>query len=287
MPHNMGFRVSKSLFTLCLGACLLLSIAQAKQVENSSVGVDTKGTTTYLGNEALLVENSVDGVVTKVLFDPFFHQHYNNYQLVPDDIKAAIMQGKPPYDGITAIFVSHAHGDHFAADELAKYLNLHKNTKLVTSKQAIDELVAHDSNIAQTQLVPIKLAYRDPAIKGQVGNVQYDAARIPHAGWPQRADVSNLLFRVTLNDTLTVIHMGDADPDDAHFAPLQALWDEKVSDTAYPPYWFFVSREGPVILKDRLKAKNNIGIHVPTKVPLQLLDSGARFYHSPGEETEH
>ena len=73
---------------------------------------------TYVANEAVLITNGDK----KVLFDPFFHQTFGTYQSVPEQTKQAIFSGTPPFDKLTAIFISHAHGDHFAADDVLKYL---------------------------------------------------------------------------------------------------------------------------------------------------------------------
>jgi hypothetical protein len=110
--------------------------------------------------------------------------------------------------------------------------------------------------------------------------------RIPHAGWPARAEVENLVFRVTLPDGATVMHMGDADANDDHFLPQQMHWQQKVTNTAFPPYWFFYSAEGRDILEQIINAKQHIGVHVPVKVPKQLSTSGKMFYSAPGQVTD-
>ncbi|MFT5609758.1 MAG: hypothetical protein ACI9WC_000424 [Arenicella sp.] len=61
--------------------------------------------------------------------------------------------------------------------------------------------------------------------------------------------------------------MGDADTDDAHFKPLQKHWDSKTSNTAFPPYWFLTSKSGQLVLNTRINAGQNVGVHVPIKVP--------------------
>lgn len=238
------------------------------------------GEVAYLGNEGLLISQHK----TKVLFDPFFHNDYNTYQLVPQSMLDAIFSGKPPYNDIDAIFISHAHGDHFAPEDLLRYLNSFPHTKLIAPQQAIDKITQlTEFELPDKQVIPIKLAYKDPPVSKQLENLSFSAVRIPHAGWPQRAEVSNIVYRVTLEEQITIIHMGDADPDDEHFQPLLGYWNQKSTDTAFPPYWFFTSKSGPMILRDRLQAKQNIGVHVPKKVPTELLESGESFFSTPGE----
>ena len=48
----------------------------------------------------------------------------------------------------------------------------------------------------------------------EFGPLLVEAVRIPHSGWPDhRADVENIVFRVTLDKETTVMHFGDADVD--------------------------------------------------------------------------
>ena len=111
----------KRLIGLAAMACLPL-IAQAHDVSAEA---------TYLGNEGVLVVRGD----TKVLFDAFYTNSYGQYTLVPDEIADAILAGNPPYDGITAIFVSHVHGDHFSAEPAVAYLQAHPGVQLYGTNQ--------------------------------------------------------------------------------------------------------------------------------------------------------
>ena len=240
-----------------------------------------QGKATYIGNEGVLITHGE----TKVLFDPFFHNSYNTYQLVPEDIREAMFAGTAPYDGIEAIFISHAHGDHFSAEDVLRYLKTHPKTRLVAPQQAIDmlaELSGSEAVMKQTEAVELK--FGDAPVGITLGDLLIEAVRIPHAGWPQRANISNLVFRVTLDDAVTVMHLGDADVDDAHYQPFDAHWQQRITHTAFPPFWFLTGEEGLKILKDRLNTQKQIGVHVPVIVPAQLRQSGQDYFSNPGEQ---
>jgi L-ascorbate metabolism protein UlaG (beta-lactamase superfamily) len=235
---------------------------------------------TYLGNEAILVEHAN----RKVLFDPFFNEGFNIYQMVPDEIRSALFEGKAPYDNIDAVFISHAHADHFSATDLMKFMLAFPGTKVIAPSQAANQIKELSKLTSlNSSLLPIELAYQDPPVRMSLEGIDFDAVRIPHAGWPQRANISNLVFRVSLNKEVTVVHMGDADPDDAHFAPLMEHWESKKTDVAFPPYWFLGSKSGKIVLSQRLKAQRDIGIHVPIIVPRSLIESSALYLSQPGE----
>lgn len=248
-----------------------------------SVALAHQASVTYVANEGVLITKGDK----KVLFDPFFHQAFGTYQLVPEDIKQAIFSGSSPFDNLTAIIISHAHGDHFAADDVLKYLQQYPNTQLIAPEQAVTELIAlAGAKQIFAQVTSVKLAFNQTPKTMEVAGLVIEAVRIPHAGWPGRADIENLVFRVTLknqSESVTVMHMGDADPDDVHYLPYKDHWQKRETDTALPPYWFYFSAEGRDILTEILNVKKSVGIHVPIDVPNQLKSSSHDYFSRPGE----
>jgi len=138
------------------------------------------GSVTYLGNTGLLVDHGEQ----QVLFDPFFHSHFGQYQLVPEATRDAIFSAQPPFDSIEMILISHAHGDHFDAKDVVRFLTKHPATKLLAPSQAVNELQAITGYEAvEKQVTGIDLAYGDepielkfPGIEVEVGRVQLQHA---------------------------------------------------------------------------------------------------------------
>lgn len=227
----------------------------------------------YLANEALMVVHGE----TKVMFDPIYKNSYNNYQLVPPEIEAAMFAGTPPYDGLDAIFISHYHGDHFTPEDVMRFLKARDNVEMYAPSQAVVALRAIASDSDQSifnRVHSVNLEYKDAPISLEVDQLTIDAVRIPHSGWPTgRLDVANIVWRVTLDDETTVVHLGDADANDVHFALDPEFWARKKSDMAFPPYWFFSSGQGLNVLENRISASKNVGIHVPAAM---ANDSGQR-----------
>lgn len=253
--------------------CVLLSPQLRAHPESTA-------TTTYLANEGIMVS---DGQTT-ILFDPLYPNGFGTYQMVPEPMRQALMAGSGPFANVDALFISHMHADHFSVDEVIRYLQRHKQVHLYAPLQAV-ELMRERTEDATLfdRVTAVDLARLDAPLSFSEGGLDIDVVRIPHAGWPGRADVSNLVWRVTLGDGITVMHLGDADPKDAHYAPHAAHWTKKRTDHAYPPYWFFASQEGVQILTSRLNTGGATGIHVPIKLPPGLAGSGVDFFHKPGE----
>ncbi len=220
----------------------------------------------YLANEGLMVVHGD----TKVLFDPLFRKSFGQYQLLPEPMQQALYAGKPPYDGIDAVFISHYHGDHFSPADILHLLKAQPGIVLYAPTQAVvalHDVAAKDDADVFDRVIAVDLVYKQTPVTLEMEGLLIEAVRIPHSGWPgSRREIENIAWRVTLDDTTTVLHMGDADPNEVHFADDAAFWDKNHPDMAFPPYWFFTSRMGNGILKKYIQPTRSIGVHVPRSV---------------------
>ena len=237
---------------------------------------------TYLGNEGVLVTVGKE----KVLFDPFFHNSYNHYTLVPESLRKAIFAGEAPFNGVTAIFVSHAHGDHFDANDVSRYLQTFKTARLFAPQQAINQLKQLKSyQLIANQLTAIELSLASKPWSEDFSGLKVEAVRIPHAGWPARKEVENLLFRVNIGTEYTVMHLGDADTNSQFYQPHSQFFASKRSNLAFVPYWFYGSLASQQVIKDYLNVDKTIGVHVPSSVPEPLkAQKQFDYFSKPGEK---
>ena len=262
---NTLTRVNSTIRQLC---CLLLL-----QVFTTSVFAhsdEESSTAHYLANEGLMVVHGE----TKVVFDPLFRNSYGRYQLLPKSMEEALIAGNPPFNGIDAVFISHYHGDHFSPADVLRLLRSQPNIRLYAPDQAVDALhdvASVDDDGIFERVSAVSLAYKDTPVSLEMDGLKIGAVRIPHSGWPTgRLDVENISWRVTLDESTTVLHMGDADPNPVHFERDSGYWHSRVTDMAFPPYWFFDSTYGPGLLENFIKAKKNVGVHVPISIPTEI-----------------
>ncbi len=236
----------------------------------------------YLGNEGVMITAGD----TKVLFDAFYSQSYGQYALVPETTQAALLKGAPPYDNVSALFVSHVHGDHFSPAPTLEYLRSNPEVTLYASRQVVNTLQGVEEEVS-SRLVAFDLAAGDPAQSLSVGPISIDVVRIPHSGGPARADIENLVFRVSINDRLTVMHLGDSDTDERLFAVHQDHWFAKKLDVAFPPYWFISDPSGRTVLDNWLRPAKTIGVHVPIVAAgngdAWRAEQGGDLFTDPGE----
>ena len=221
----------------------------------------------YIANMGAMIERGE----TKILFDPLFSNHYRTYEPVPAEVEAALLAGTEPWDGIDAVFISHHHGDHFDPATVLELLRAQPAIELFGPEQAataIRNLVIDTDDPLLERVHGLSLENGETAVDVELGSLLVEAVRIRHAGWPEyHADIENLVFRITLNSETTVMHFGDADPVDEHFARAPEHWQERHTHFAMPPYWFFNSKQGRQILEDRIGASHAVGMHVPIDVP--------------------
>ena len=240
----------------------------------------------YIANEAVLVTHGE----TKIMFDPLPLSGFGVYPETPEADIAQMMKGEGEYEGVDAVFISHAHRDHFSAVAMITYMAANPEVRLVAPKQAL-EMMQSDANwdkALRTRMTILDMQAGDVPETITIGDITATAVRIPHAGWPApaRAAVQNMVYRVTLGDGATVMHMGDADPRRQHFIPYKDHWAQRRTDTAFPPYWFLTSMQGRNILSDDMNVAKSIGVHVPLKVPEDLKSSGQDYFSIPGETRE-
>ncbi len=260
--------------------CMLLSL-------NPAAAHDTDSEARYLANEGLMVTHGA----TKILFDPLFNESYGQYRLLPDAMRTALMKGAAPWDGIDAVFISHYHDDHFAPQDILDYLRRNSTVLLFAPAQAVaalQDIAASDDQVFD-RVTAVYLDAGEAPQRFERAGLLIEVVRIPHSGWPdRRLDVENLAWRVTLDDGPTVLHLGDADTRDLHFASAASYWQQRKPDIAFPPYWYFLSTSGREVLTKRLQAAQAVGIHVPAAVPADAAarDDGLRdvdLFTTPGE----
>jgi L-ascorbate metabolism protein UlaG (beta-lactamase superfamily) len=277
-------RIHGSLIFTALAAVAIAHAAAANQPKVAS-------TVQYVANASVLVTHGD----TKVVFDPLFRNDFGQYRLVAPQTERALFEGTAPFDGLDAVFVSHYHEDHFSAVDVLRLLEARPTLRLFAPAQAVAgmrEVSAPRLAAVSSRVHAIAIAYRDAPVTLEQGALVVEAVRIPHSGWPTRQqDTENVAFRVTLDGTTTVVHLGDADTSDAHFARDGAYWGRRRANVALPPYWFFMNDEGRRVLSTRLNAARSIGVHVPANVPARSEERerelrGHELFTTPGEVRE-
>lgn len=227
----------------------------------------------------------------KFLFDPLYDDHFGSLEQLTSALIEAIVTGAPPYDGVTAVFVSHAHGDHFSASNLTRMMAMQDALIMVAPAQAIERMRADASWSAEFEprVRSVELANGEAAKPFELAGAQIEAFRSPHNGWPEsHSNVHNITFRVSLpvEDGLIgrVMHLGDADPASEHYMPHAEFLSSARTGLVMVPYWFYRAENADILMEATLNAESWVAMHVPVRVPDYLEQGSWPYFSEVGEE---
>jgi len=258
----------------------LVSEAESQAISILNAGVMTEHT-----------EAGADGA--KFLFDPLYDDHFGSLAQLTPDLIERIIAGAPPYDGVDAVFVSHAHGDHFSVSQLTAMLNAQQQLTLVLPMQGLERL--REGPDWQAEFAPrvrgIALENGEASEPFMIEGATVDAFRSPHSGWPDRhANVHNITFRVSVpakaGSVSRVMHLGDADPAPEHYETLKDFLEAKRSGLAIVPFWFTLREDMEQIIDQTLNSESMVAVHVPVNVPKALQEGEWTYFSKVGEVLE-
>lgn len=244
----------------------------------------------YLGNEAVMIT----GGGVKILVDPLFDDDFGGEDFkLPNDLRIAVMAAEPPYDGIDAIFITQALGNHFSAMPLLAYLSRHRATRLVAPTQALEQLTAQmtpaDAGLA-ARFTPVILGPDDPltTLDLFVDDLTVEAQAVPHVGEAATAGLSHVVYRFTLGDAPPVVHLAETGPDRTPFERHYAGWLKVRSKYVLAPYWLFSTPQGLSIVQGIANAEAAVAFHLNARAHDNPAETRARFpqydlFLEPGE----
>ncbi len=132
---------------------------------------------TYLANCGYLYECDK----SKVVIDPFGTEYGSFFFLPSDETRDRIVWGKPPFDKIDLLLITHIHGDHFNARLAENFLLNNRDAKMICPPQVYRQMQDSCKSFAKVklQIVCPELAMgelKQMRIKG----VRVSAVRMQH-----------------------------------------------------------------------------------------------------------
>ena len=190
----------------------IVSFCSAPITARANLGV------TYIANEGFLIEIGSK----KILIDALFDGTSITYCHVPDKaILTGMVDGKPPFEGIDLVLVTHNHQDHFSAGPVRSMLEKNPSTWLIAPLQVTNRLTA-DSSIDEK--ISERILDVDVEIfkewKTEVAGIRVTAFRLPHSRYEivdpdtgqtidRHRDIVNIGYLIETEGT-RVFHIGDA-----------------------------------------------------------------------------
>lgn len=288
---------SARVLTAFVGALALAACGEATPRASFEVSktAPSAGTATSILNAGVMTElGEVQGNGSiKFLFDPLYDDHFGSLEELPPELIEAIVSGAPPYDAVDAVFVSHAHGDHFSASQLTRLMVAQPKVQIVAPEQAVARMRV-DANWQaefESRVTAITLENGEASQGFELAGAMIEAFRSPHNGWPEsHSNVHNITYRVSARagDGLTgrIMHLGDADPAAEHYAALTDFLAAKRTGLAMVPFWFYQQDDLEALIGETLNAQMPAAMHVPARVPAYLENGEFEYFSEVGEVLE-
>lgn len=210
---------------------------------------------TYVANEGVLI-SAADG---RVLIDGLHREYKPAYAFLPAAEREKIESARAPFDKIDLVLVSHTHLDHFHPESVGLHLKHNPNAALVSSAQVVGEV---EKNFKDYASIKARVTAATPPLGTRAAlraaGIGFDVLGLGH-GTGRHASIQNLGHVVRLGGK-KLLHVGDADTSAEIFG--QFNLDEEGIDIAFIPYWFLLGGEGQAVVREHIKPKQVIAVHI-------------------------
>ncbi len=213
-----------------------------------------KNQITYTGNEGVFIEYNAKHVLIDALHDP----NSKVYEYTRKPYRLLMTKGNPPFEQIDLFLVTHVHDDHFDIDLTIDFFEKHKETILVAPQQVIDTMGTLTHLAAQ--FYPLRGT--DNGVMYTMDGINIQTFPLKHTN-PKKNDwVENMAYILDF-EGLKIMHIGDAAFSPENLSQIKKAIGKGV-DYAILPYWFFKNKENIAKVKQEIKAKKFIAVHVLT-----------------------
>jgi len=206
---------------------------------------------TYLANEGFLI----GGGGKKILVDALLREGIPKYYLRPSPATLSRMEtATSPFDGIDLVLATHYHRDHFDAGSVAAHLRANPKATFVSVHQAADLVTAaFPAGARERSRILATTPDRNQSASLAVSDIPVKVIRLMHGNF------QNTGFLVAVAGK-KILHLGDSDAEVSNFDAFD-LEKEQI-DLALIPYWYFLDAEGKRVVRDHIRARRVVAIHI-------------------------
>lgn len=211
----------------------------------------------FIANAGVLVSSGD----LKVLIDALFDEPDPEYRAPDPGTLDAIMNARPPFDGLDAVLVTHNHPDHLDPALAVRFLERVPRPVLLAPADAVAAMrrAAIDWARIEARVIPIDLKVGEKAER-RLGRIPVTAFRTRH---DDQESPMNLMLLFEL-DGWRIFHEGDS-PGRIDDLRAMGLGDEPV-DLALVHFWFPLEPNCARFLQDVLKPDHIALTHLPVRL---------------------
>ncbi|MFN0109867.1 MAG: MBL fold metallo-hydrolase [Blastocatellia bacterium] len=255
-----GLALTVAVISLTVAAMYLLRGTPISEIASANTAAPQTGVEiTYIANEGVLLAAGDK----QVLIDGLHRNDrtFSHYAFLPTAEREKIETAKTPFDKIDLLLFSHRHYDHFHAEAAGLHLQHNPKTQLVSSQQVVSDIEQQFKNYA---VIKSRVLSTTPRLKERmpmkVGGIEFELLGVGHGSGSFR-EIQNLGHIIKLGGK-KLLHVGDAELEPEIFAKLNL--DEEGIDIAILPFWLLIGKDGPALVREHIKPKHLIAVHVET-----------------------
>lgn len=203
-------------------------------------------TITALANAGVMLSDGQGAV----LIDALFRDGVEGYARLEQAERARLEKGQPPYDAVRLLLVTHWHADHFDAGAVGAFLAKNRRAHAVLAAQVA-------ATLTDRTRVEVRTPEHGQTSRAEVNGFPVSVVRLAHN--PSRNFPDEHVGQAVRIAGRLVLHVGDADPKAENFKAAEPL---APVDVAIVPYWYLLSETGRAIVRDQLRARNVVAVHV-------------------------
>jgi L-ascorbate metabolism protein UlaG (beta-lactamase superfamily) len=211
----------------------------------------------YIANEGLLLSAGD----ARVLIDGLHREYRPAYPFLPEPHRTAIETATPPFAGVDIVLVSHRHLDHFHPESVGRHLVNAPGAVLLSSAQVAGEV---EAQFAEFSAIRSRVTAVTPPVgtrtATRVSGIDLVVLGVGH-GSGRHAEIQNLGHLIMLGGR-KFLHLGDASTEDRTIFEKLRLHDDGI-DVAFLPVWLLTEPEGQAIVRDLIRPREIVGIHMP------------------------
>jgi L-ascorbate metabolism protein UlaG (beta-lactamase superfamily) len=255
---------------------VLLALAAALVRAGSAPPAKGRLAITALANAGVMLSDGRSAV----LIDALFRDGIAGYARLEEGERGRLEKALSPYDAVRLILVTHWHADHFEAGAVTAHLGNNRNARAVVAAQVAAKMPG-------VRNVEVATPDRGRIDRSEVNGLPVLVVRLAHN--PSRNFPEEHVGQAVRLAGRLVLHVGDADPTAANFRSAEPL---APVDVAIVPYWYLLSETGRAIVRDQLRARHVIAVHVePDKSARIEADvtkawPGAKVFKRQGDRAE-
>jgi ankyrin repeat protein len=209
----------------------------------------------YVANDGFVLTSGIK----KVMIDSMFHFAYGQFEVPTKEIIQKFERAEEPFNGVKYLLVTHNFPDHFDVGMVETYMKKHSNVILISPRQVNMEMEIYGFQFPSLKhrMVSVAPAPGSGAAL-TVKDLRMNVFRLAHGS----QQTQNLGYIINVGGK-SVFHPGNA----VLKANKQVFKNFQLNrfniDVAFIQYFDFQDAEGRAVIKEHIKPKHIILMHLP------------------------